>query len=124
MNLYDYECGKCGKVELEHSMDTDRDVQSCPNCESKLEALISCIAVPKEFIPYALENGPLYYAETDNHFDSGAGNNGKRCIHIQSKSHEDAVMKKMGCNFGEKGQEVLGFKLGYDKPEKKVHIRR
>jgi len=79
---------------------------------------------PKDFVPYALENGPIYYVEDDKHFDRGEFNNGRRCIHIQSRRHEKEIMNRMGCNFGEKGQEVLGHKLGYDTPEGKVHIRR
>ena len=124
MGRYDYECEACGNVEMEHSMDTDRDAQTCPKCQGKLDALISCVAVPKEFIPYALENGPLRHVEDDKHFDRGAGNDGRRCVHIQSKKHENDIMKRMGCNFGEKGQSVLGFKLGCDKPERHIDIRR
>jgi len=134
-----FRCPECDK-EAFYSMRSNAidSVKRCPECydakraelglapivggggESQLSGHVGSI---KEFAPYKLENGPLCYVEGDKHFDNGS-KDGRRGIHVQSKQHENAIMEKMGCNFGEKGQEVLGFKLGYDKPEKKVHIRR
>jgi putative FmdB family regulatory protein len=40
---YDYECPKCGVMEITHSMAEDRKGRTCPcaNCEEELRPLIS-----------------------------------------------------------------------------------
>ena len=39
--IYEYECKKCGKLEIIHSMKEDRNSQKCPYCEETLKSLIS-----------------------------------------------------------------------------------
>ena len=124
---YDYECPGCGIVELEHSMNTNRNEQVCPICGVDVEPLISCVQLDAraEFTPYKLENGPLKRVEDDPHFDNGKKGNGRRGIWIQSKRHENEIMYRMGCHFGERGEKMIGDqRIGDSKPEDKLHIRR
>ena len=129
MARYDYDCPGCGTVELEHSMDADRNEQSCPICGVDVEPLIVGVQLSAgaEFRRYRLENGKLSKVEDHPNFTVEGG---KRGIWIESKKQEKAIMEKMGCRFGEKGETLAGgdgstskIKIG-DKPEKPVHIRR
>jgi putative FmdB family regulatory protein len=124
MPEYSYECPGCGEVELEHSMNTNRNEQVCPICGVDVEPLVVGVqlSATAEFRQYKLESGNLKAVEGDAYFDNGL-KSGKRGVHIQSKKHEKAIMEKMGCRFAETGDSLLGNKFG-EKPDKKIHIRR
>jgi len=35
--LYDYECAKCGKIEIDRKL--DEEIKKCPECGSKIKRL-------------------------------------------------------------------------------------
>jgi len=123
MGIYAYECPGCGEVEIEHSMNEDREEQACPICGVDVEPLICDVqlSATAEFRRYHLENGNLSKVESHENF---VVENGRRGVWIDSKRQEKEILDKMGCRFGEVGDKLSGgTKIG-DKPDKKIHIRR
>lgn len=57
---YDYDCPKCGIIELSHSM--TETVSECPNCKSKIEKVFSAtFGILKPHRPVYAYNDVLKY---------------------------------------------------------------
>jgi len=82
MPIYEYECAKCGVIEVMQKI-TDDPLKRCPNCRRKVKRLIS------------LNNfhlkGSGWYATDYGGKNGGNGANGK--AHQESKSTDDAKKK-------------------------------
>jgi len=120
-------CPDCGEARPTISSNMTGNVKRCIKCEDKkrkeLGLPVTRPGIPyidkvsTNFRPYWLEHGNLEAVEKEPEFDSE-----NRKLYIKNRRHEDDMCRKMNCHFGEKGEEVLGHKLGYDKPKGNLKV--